>query len=136
LSRLLIQAVTRPVHIDGSAVEVGASVGYDRWRQESEPLEDTAHRADLAMYEAKSRGPNNYLAFEASMHDKVALRASLEAKLRIAIKNKSILPFYQPLIDLKTGDVCGFEALARWTDDDGIKYPAAGVHRRSPRRPA
>lgn len=122
LSRLLIQAVTRPIHIDGFAVEVGASVGYDRWRQ-GEALEDTAHRADLAMYEAKSRGPNNYLAFEASMHDKVAARASLEAKLRLAIKNKAIRPFYQPLIDLKTGDVCGFEALARWTDDDGSSIP-------------
>jgi predicted signal transduction protein with EAL and GGDEF domain len=117
-ARLLIQAVTRPVYIDGFAVEVGASVGYDRWRR-SEPLEHAAHRADLAMYEAKSRGPNHYLAFETSMHDKVAMRASLEAKLRIAIQKKAILPFYQPLIDLKTSNVCGFEALARWTDDDG-----------------
>lgn len=118
-ARLLIQAVTRPVYIDGSAVEVGASVGYDRWAQDSEPLEHAAHRSDLAMYEAKSRGPNHYLAFQASMRDKVALRASLEAKLRIAIQKKSIQPFYQPLIDLKTSNVCGFEALARWTDDDG-----------------
>jgi diguanylate cyclase (GGDEF)-like protein len=122
LSRLLIQAVTRPVYINGFAVEVGASVGYDRWQQ-GEPLEDTAHRADLAMYEAKSRGPNNYLAFETPMRDKVAMRASLEAKLRVAIKKKAIRPFYQPLIDLKTGEVCGFEALARWTDDDGISIP-------------
>jgi EAL domain-containing protein (putative c-di-GMP-specific phosphodiesterase class I) len=53
------------------------------------------------------------------MRDKVAMRASLEAKLRIAIQKKSIRPFYQPLIDLKTSNVCGFEALARWTDDDG-----------------
>jgi diguanylate cyclase (GGDEF)-like protein len=122
LSRLLIQAVTRPIQIDGFAVEVGASVGYDRW-QHGEPLETTAHRADLAMYEAKSRGPNHYLVFETSMHDKVAMRASLEAKLRVAIKNKAIRPFYQPLVDLKTGDICGFEALARWTDDDGISIP-------------
>ncbi len=122
LSRLLIQAVTRPIHINGFAVEVGASVGYDRW-QPGERLEDTAHRADLAMYEAKSRGPNNYLAFQASMRDKVALRASLEAKLRVAIKSKAIRPFYQPLIDLKTDEVCGFEALARWTDDEGNSIP-------------
>lgn len=122
-ARVLIQAVTRPISIDGFAVEVGASVGYERWIEGSEPLENAAHRADLAMYEAKSRGPNHALAFEASMQDKVAERAALEAKLRTAIQQKAIRPFYQPLIDLKTGDICGFEALARWTDDSGTSIP-------------
>ncbi|MBB2840101.1 UNVERIFIED_ORG: diguanylate cyclase (GGDEF)-like protein [Rhizobium etli] len=122
-ARLLIQAVTRPIHIDGFAVEVGASVGYDRWAEGTEPLEDAAHRADLAMYEAKSRGPNHFLAFETSMQDKVAERASLETRLRAAIASKDIKPFYQPLIDLKTGQLCGFEALARWAGEDDIHIP-------------
>ncbi|OWW01499.1 diguanylate cyclase [Rhizobium sp. R72] len=122
-ARLLIQAVTRPIHINGFAVEVGASVGYDRWEQGREALEDAAHRADLAMYEAKSRGPNYHMVFEASMQDKVAKRATLESKLRVAIQQKAIRPFYQPLIDLKSGTVCGFEALARWTDEEGIAIP-------------
>ncbi|PCK87005.1 GGDEF-domain containing protein [Rhizobium sophoriradicis] len=122
-ARLLIQAVTRPIHIDGFAVEVGASVGYDRWAEGTEPLEDAAHRADLAMYEAKSRGPNHFLAFETSMQDKVTERASLETRLRAAIASKDIKPFYQPLIDLKTGQLCGFEALARWAGEDDIHIP-------------
>ncbi|MEB3045237.1 putative bifunctional diguanylate cyclase/phosphodiesterase [Rhizobium mulingense] len=122
-AKLLIQAVTRPIHIDGFAVEVGASVGYDRWAEGAEPLEDAAHRADLAMYEAKSRGPNHFLVFETSMQDKVTERAALETRLRAAIANKDIKPFYQPLIDLKTGQLCGFEALARWTGEDGIRIP-------------
>ncbi|MGZ2485145.1 diguanylate cyclase (GGDEF)-like protein [Rhizobium pisi] len=122
-ARLLIQAVTRPIHIDGFAVEVGASVGYARWAEGAEPLEDAAHRADLAMYEAKSRGPNHHLVFEMSMQDKVTERAALETRLRAAIAKKAIKPFYQPLIDLKTGQLCGFEALARWTDDDGVNIP-------------
>ncbi|MBY3197813.1 putative bifunctional diguanylate cyclase/phosphodiesterase [Rhizobium laguerreae] len=122
-AKLLIQAVTRPIHIDGFAVEVGASVGYDRWAEGAEPLEDAAHRADLAMYEAKSRGPNHYFVFEASMQNKVTERASLETRLRAAISNKAIKPFYQPLIDLKTGQLCGFEALARWIGDDTANIP-------------
>ncbi|KRB51638.1 diguanylate cyclase [Rhizobium sp. Root708] len=122
-ARLLIQAVTRPVHIQGFAVEVGASVGYERWAEGREPLEEAAHRADLAMYEAKSRGPNHYLVFEAGMREKVTVRAALEAKLRIAIQEKALRPFYQPLIDLRNGEVCGFEALARWTDRDGTSIP-------------
>ncbi|RUM09132.1 putative bifunctional diguanylate cyclase/phosphodiesterase [Rhizobium chutanense] len=122
-AKLLIQAVTRPILIDGFAVEVGASVGYDRWAEGAEPLEDAAHRADLAMYEAKSRGPNHSLVFEASMQDKVTERAALETRLRAAISKKAIKPFYQPLIDLKTGQLCGFEALARWIGDDGVNIP-------------
>jgi diguanylate cyclase (GGDEF)-like protein len=121
--KVLIQAVTRPIHIDGFAVEVGASVGSDRWHEGHEPLEDAAHRADLAMYEAKSRGANHHFVFEPSMQDKVTERASLETKLRVAIPKKAIKPFYQPLIDLKSGRICGFEALARWTDDEGAYIP-------------
>lgn len=122
-ARLLIQAVTRPIHIDGFAMEVGASVGYDGWAQDREPLEAAAQRADLAMYEAKSRGPNRHMLFEPAMQDKVTKRASLETKLRAAIQKKAIRPFYQPLVNLKTGDVCGFEALARWTSEDGETIP-------------
>lgn len=122
-ARLLIQAVTRPIQIGGYAVEVGASVGYDRWAEGGEPLEDAAHRADLAMYEAKSRGPNHYLAFEPSMQDRVAERAALETRLRAAIPQKAIRPFYQPLIDLRSGGLCGFEALARWNGEDGAHIP-------------
>ena len=122
-AKVLIQAVTRPILIDGFAVEVGASVGYDRWNEGSEPLEDAAHRADLAMYEAKSRGPNHSLIFEPSMQDRVTERASLETKLRGAIQSKAIKIHYQPLIDLRSGRLCGFEALARWTDEDGMNIP-------------
>ena len=122
-AKVLIQAVTRPILIDGFAVEVGASVGYDRWNEGAEPLEDAAHRADLAMYEAKSRGPNHHLIFQPSMQDKVTERASLESKLRGAIQNKAIKTYYQPLIDLRSGRLCGFEALARWTDEDGMRIP-------------
>ena len=110
-------------HRVASSVKDRKEWSYERWTEGSEPLENAAHRADLAMYEAKSRGPNHALAFEASMQDKVAERASLETKLRTAIQQKAIRPFYQPLIDLKTGDICGFEALARWSDDTGVNIP-------------
>ena len=122
-AQMLIQAVTRPIHIDGFAVEVGASVGFATWREGRERLDEAAHRADLAMYEAKSGGPNRHCAFETAMQDKVTERASLEAKLRLAIQEKAICTHYQPLINLRTGAICGFEALARWTDSQGVFIP-------------
>jgi diguanylate cyclase (GGDEF)-like protein len=118
-ARLMIQAVTRPILIDGIWTEVGASVGYARWPQQGRTLEDVSHNADMALYEAKSAARNNALLFSTDMHERVAKRARLEEKLRQAIQQHLIQPFYQPLINLKTGDVCGFEALARWIDEDG-----------------
>jgi diguanylate cyclase (GGDEF)-like protein len=122
-ARMIIHALTRPIHIGAFPAEVGASIGYATVMPTNASLEEAAHCADLAMYEAKMRGPNNFIAYEEAMQNKVTERAVLEAKLRTAIQENQIRPFYQPLINLKTGDLCGFEALARWTDKDGISIP-------------
>ncbi|MGV8938620.1 MAG: putative bifunctional diguanylate cyclase/phosphodiesterase [Allorhizobium sp.] len=119
-AQLLIQSITRPIQIEEIWTEVGASVGYARWPDHGATLEQVSHKSDIALYEAKSISRNGALLFTSEMQDKVAQRAMLEAKLRKAIERKAIEPYYQPLIDLKTGDVCGFEALARWTDESGV----------------
>jgi diguanylate cyclase (GGDEF)-like protein len=118
-ARMIIQAITRPITIGNFAVEVGASVGYARLPEHGQTLEDIAHCADVAMYEAKSSGQNNAFVFNPAMQNKVSERARFETQLRAAIEAGDIEPHYQPLIDLRTGAICGFEALARWTDADG-----------------
>ncbi|TCR82478.1 EAL domain-containing protein [Rhizobium sp. BK376] len=122
-ARMIIHALTRPIHIGSLPAEVGASIGYATTTMADANLEEAAHCADLAMYEAKSQGPNRYFAYEEAMQNKVTERAALESKLRAAIQENEIRPFYQPLINLRSGDICGFEALARWTDNDGISIP-------------
>lgn len=118
-AQLLIQSITRPVRIGSLTAEVGASIGYARLPDHGATLEEVSHVSDIALYEAKSRGPNNYILFEPEMQAKVARRAKLEGELRRAIDQDRIAVHYQPLVDLRTGDVCGFEALARWTNEDG-----------------
>ncbi|MBP1849667.1 putative bifunctional diguanylate cyclase/phosphodiesterase [Rhizobium halophytocola] len=118
-AQLLIQLITRPIPVGDLATEVGASIGYARWPMQGATLEEVSHKSDVALYEAKSRGPNRAFLFSDEMQHRVAKRAQLEGKLRKAIESGDIRPFYQPLIDLKSGAVCGFEALARWTDDEG-----------------
>ncbi|MGF0537237.1 putative bifunctional diguanylate cyclase/phosphodiesterase [Agrobacterium sp. ES01] len=122
-AQLLIQSITRPIQIEEIWTEVGASVGYARWPDHGATLEQVSHKSDIALYEAKSTRRNGALLFTSEMQEKVAQRALLEDKLRKAIERKVIEPYYQPLIDLKTGDVCGFEALARWTDENGVPIP-------------
>ena len=122
-ARLLIQSVTRPVHLGALTASVGASVGYARFPEHGASLEEVSHVSDIALYEAKGRGPNNHVLFSPDMQQKVNRRAKLEEELREGIQLNRIKPFYQPLIDLKTGDVCGFEALARWKGADGTDVP-------------
>ena len=118
-AKLLIHAISGPIQIGTIRCQVGASVGYARWPDQGSDLEDICHRSDIALYEAKSIGANTALRFCAEMQMKVTARAKLEGELRKAIADCEIKPFYQPLIDLRSGDVCGFEALARWIADDG-----------------
>ena len=122
-AQLLIHSVTRPVRIGAMPTEVGASVGYARLPDHGATLEEVCHRSDVALYEAKSRGHNQYALFQQDMQEKVAERAKLEGELRRAIDEGRITPYYQPLINLKTGDLCGFEALARWCNSDGVFVP-------------
>ncbi|MCJ8520058.1 diguanylate cyclase (GGDEF)-like protein [Pseudorhizobium tarimense] len=122
---LLIQSITRPVHIGDMTAGVGASVGYARFPEQGVELGVVSHLSDIALYEAKARGPNHHVLFTPQMQQKVSERAKVEGELREAIETDQIKPFYQPLIDLRTGDVCGFEALARWVRTDGSKVPPA-----------
>ncbi|OQP85352.1 GGDEF-domain containing protein [Rhizobium rhizosphaerae] len=123
MAELLIQAVGRPIRINGVPAEVGASIGYARANSATDDLSDIAGRADLAMHEAKALGRNRVAAYNMAMQNKAAERAHYEARLRDAIRAGDIVPHYQPLINLKTGALCGFEALARWTDGNGRPVP-------------
>ncbi len=118
-ARLLIQAISQPIQVGAISCQVGASVGYARWPEQGLALEDVCHRSDIALYEAKAIGASNALQFSEEMQRKVTDRARLEDELRRAIAECRIRSFYQPLIDLRSGEVCGFEALARWTLDNG-----------------
>jgi diguanylate cyclase (GGDEF)-like protein len=122
-ARMIVQAITRPIMIGSFVAEVGASIGYARLGDHGQTLEDVAHCADIAMYEAKSTGPNHSFAFNPLMQHKATEYARFETKLRTAIEAGVIRPFYQPLIDLRSGRICGFEALARWIDEDGVNIP-------------
>ncbi|WP_105436750.1 bifunctional diguanylate cyclase/phosphodiesterase [Neorhizobium sp. T25_13] len=122
-AQLLIHSVSRPVRIGTLLTEVGASVGYARLPDHGSSLEEVCHRSDVALYEAKSRGHNQYCLFQPEMQEKVSERAKLEGDLRRAIDEGKIDPFYQPLINLRTGEICGFEALARWNKDGVFVSP-------------
>ncbi len=124
-AKLLIHAISHPIQVGAISCQVGASVGYARWPQQGDLLQEVCHRSDIALYEAKSVGTNIALRFSEDMQLKVTARAKLEGELRQAVTECRIKPYYQPLIDLRSGQVCGFEALARWIADDGTSISPA-----------
>ncbi|AFY80588.1 PAS domain S-box/diguanylate cyclase (GGDEF) domain-containing protein [Oscillatoria acuminata PCC 6304] len=76
--------------------------------------EDFLRAADTAMYHAKTMGGGRTAVFERQMHSGALAMLQLETDLRLALKRQELLLYYQPIIDLKTGQIAGFEALVRW----------------------
>jgi diguanylate cyclase (GGDEF)-like protein len=110
----LLAAISEPIHVGESIIEIGASIGLAFAPSDGSDPEDLLRAADLAMYRAKKDGRGRVRFFEAAMDDEMRVQAGKEADLRAAIASSQIKPFYQPLINIRQGRIYGFEMLARW----------------------
>jgi diguanylate cyclase (GGDEF)-like protein/PAS domain S-box-containing protein len=117
-------AVAQPLRFDRREISVSASIGIAHNLDGCVSPEELIRNADIAMYDAKAHGGGRCEVFDASMHQRVVERVSLEARLRQAIDQQRLRTFFQPIIDLGTGALHGLEALARWPDGDGVVTPA------------
>ncbi len=117
--------LARPFDLDGRQVYLSASVGIAFGPATYGTPEEVIRDADTAMYRAKTLGKARAEVFDASMRAQVLSRLQLDTDLRQAVDRHEFVPFYQPIIDLVTGRVCGFEALLRWQHPDrGLLAPA------------
>ena len=114
VGRRLLTALRRPVRLGAREVAPSASVGVvghaERYADPDALLRD----ADTAMYDAKRAGRNRLSVFDAAMHAAIAERFGLEHDLRQAVREGQFCIRFQPIVDLESGAVAGFEALARW----------------------
>ncbi len=119
----LIERVAAPIHLGEVGVEVTISVGLaidDAGSFGTEPpdAKGLMHKADIAMYHAKKQGKNRHFWFEPQMEDELRFRHRLEHALRQGIVEREFVPFYEQQIDLKSGEILGFEMLARWKSEE------------------
>ena len=114
LAARLIEIVGAPYEFDGRQVIVGASVGIAIAPGDGDKPDSLMKNADLALYRAKADGGNVYRFFEAEMDARMQARRLLELDLRKAILRHEFELYYQPVVNVKTGEVTGFEALIRW----------------------
>jgi len=110
-----------PLEVRGHEIFTSVSVGIALSSAGYQCPEDMLRDADTAMYRAKSAGRARHEVFAGDMHQRAVSSLRLETDLRRALERQEILPYYQPIIDLGSGAVVGFEALARW------RHPTKGM---------
>jgi diguanylate cyclase (GGDEF)-like protein/PAS domain S-box-containing protein len=113
--------LTTPFSLAGQQVYTSASIGIAVGAHGYHRHEDVLRDADIAMYRAKALGKARYEMFDSAMHLHAVSLLQLETDLRRAVERDEITVHYQPIVSLATGEVTGFEALARW------RHPQRGL---------
>jgi len=123
----ILEAASKAVKIDGHTLQSSASVGVTIYPQAMEIDADQLFRqADQAMYQAKLAGKNRYHVFDADQDSSIrGYHESLE-RIRLALARREFVLYYQPKVNMRTGQVISVEALIRWQHpEDGLIPPAA-----------
>ena len=130
LAALMIDRIALPIEAASSIIDITMSIGIAHSQQLPEGANGAAaaqqllHKADIAMYHAKKLGKNRHAWFEASMENELRFRNELESGIRKGIARGEFVPYYEQQIDIETGQLMGFEMLARWVSPElGIVGP-------------
>jgi diguanylate cyclase (GGDEF)-like protein/PAS domain S-box-containing protein len=114
IANKIIQSLAKPFIIDGEQVRIGSSIGIAVSDAEGLPSSALVRNADLALYAAKDAGRGCYRFYSDSMHDDATERKAIEDALRDALGRNELKLLYQPIVDVASERVSGFEALIRW----------------------
>ena len=119
------QVTSKSMDLDGVVIDITVSAGvattHDRINSEDTQVDGQSatpealnSRADIAMYHAKKQGKNRFAMFEPSMEDELRFRNELEVGVRRGVERGEFVPYYEQQVDITTGELVGFEMLARW----------------------
>jgi len=116
----LLTAMQAPFSVEGREVFISASMGISICPTNGKDSEALKRHADAAMYLAKKLGKNNFQFYQEELSTTQKNRLSTETSLRRSIERDEISVFYQPIVEIASERVVGFEALARWIRQDGV----------------
>jgi diguanylate cyclase (GGDEF)-like protein len=124
----ILAAFSVPFQIAGFELFIGGSIGIAMGAAGERTADELLRNADFAMYQAKSLGKGRYAMFEPRMRDAAVERVELAALLRRALDRDELILHYQPIIDLRSGEVRGLEALVRWQQAErGLLMPGSFI---------
>lgn len=121
VARRMCLSIAEPMAIRGVELSVTASIGIALCPHDGRRIDELHSNADMAMYSAKGSGRNGVAYFEPRLGEEHRRRYELESELTQAIGRNQIVPYFQPVFDLASGEVKGFEILSRW------QHPKHGV---------
>jgi diguanylate cyclase (GGDEF)-like protein len=125
ISHSITEAFKPPFQLGRQEVYVTVSIGIGIFPLNGEDHSTILRNAGAALYRAKKQGGNNCQFYAADMNAQALKRLALETSMRRAIENKEFITYYQPLVNLATGEVIGSEALVRWRHPEfGVLPPA------------
>ena len=113
-TKRIIEEVRRPLVVDGCEVIIGVSIGSASAFSDGVTADALLSNADIALYAAKADGRGCWRTFEPEMDTRIQTRKLLELELRNAVADNAITIDFQPIVNLSTGRITAFEALARW----------------------
>ncbi len=120
----MIASLATPIMINGQQLTTSCSIGIGIYPEDGGDPQSLMKHADVAMYDAKAKGRNNYQFFSHAMNAKAQERLSVENYLRLALQRNELVLHYQPRVSFKTGKITGMEALIRWQHPrHGLVYP-------------
>lgn len=120
----MITSLAAPIQIGEHQLNTSCSVGISIFPADGQDAQTLMKHADVAMYDAKAKGRNNYQFFSEAMNAKAQERLSIENFLRLALRRNELLLHYQPRVGFSTGEVTGVEALLRWQHPRlGLLFP-------------
>ncbi len=113
-AQLILQAFRKPIMLRQNPIYVTCSIGISLYPKDGETVEELFKKADLAMYNAKDNGKDGYSFYEEVMSEELKSKSELEEQLRCAYENREFVLYFQPMFNIKTRMVSGYEALIRW----------------------
>ena len=126
IARRVLTLFERPFSIGGQQVFSAASLGIVLGRPDYDSPDQVLRDADTAMYRAKAAGKAGYVVFDEGMHSEARQRLQMETDFRLALEREEFVLHYQPIVDLRSGQLVGVEALVRWQHPlRGLLTPAA-----------
>ncbi|TVP67573.1 MAG: EAL domain-containing protein [Leptolyngbya sp. LCM1.Bin17] len=126
-TKRILAALRQPLQLSSHEIYITVSIGLVIGTAEYQAADDLVRDADIAMYRAKANGRDSFAVFDSSMHQRAIARMSLETDLRRTLLDnpQNFEVYYQPIVDLRTSAIQGFEALVRWRHPQrGLVSPA------------
>jgi diguanylate cyclase (GGDEF)-like protein len=128
LAQLIIESMSAPFELDGHHAVIGASIGIAVGPNDGLRPDRLLRNADLALYRAKSDGRSTFRFFEPAMDLQMQTRRVMEQDLRKALPAGEFELYYQPVVNLSSNEISGFEALIRWNHPkQGLIAPASFI---------